>query len=282
MALKPFRAEKRAIIEDLEEKAYRAFVLETEKAAINMAEFSDRYSASEIARDQDYVRDRQGKFAPQERILERRGKILEAIIFIQSELNNWFGENAFTVKTSLFDDIAHGVDLVVELVDNEGISRLFLAIDVTTTQDEEYLSGKLLKIKKEVEEGKLSRVKYFQSEADPEFREPLLNIPRVVLAADTKTLHELIELSLNKDPRLANHPVQRQFLEEMGLQLARFIPFASSETAKKLADALALIQGILASKQNIPTDFRHEDQGYILLKSILESIAQEKKAPKAS
>ncbi|MDO8494975.1 MAG: hypothetical protein Q7S32_00415 [bacterium] len=279
MGEKLLPAERRAHLEELETKAYEAFVLQAEEAAIDIRKFEDKYPAKEIAHDQAYVADRQGKFNQQERSRNRRGKILEALIFVQSELNNWFGDNAFTVKTSTYDDIANGVDLVIELVDHDGVSRLALAIDVASTEDEEYLTGKLLKIKKEVEEGRLSTVKYFQSEAQEDFKEPLLHIPRVVLAADTKTYQSLLELSVeNKREELATHQVQRQFLEEIGLQLARLIPFSSGEASKKLTTALTLIQGILKGKENISTNFRHEDQAYVMLRSILDRMAQEKKS----
>lgn len=277
--VKLFGAEKQAHHQELEDKAHRAFVLQAEKEAIDITLFGDRYPKEEVAHDQAYVADRRAKFSRTEQIHDRKGRILEAIVLIQGELNNWFGENSFIIKTSPFDDIAHGVDLVVELVDKDGVSRLALAIDVLSSEDEELLKEKLLKIRKEIENGKLSTIKYFQSAAQADFREPLPHIPRMILAADNKTYRDLVELSVNEEKeKLANHRVQRQFLEEIGLQLAHFILLAPTGTDHQLAAALKLIQNVIQEKQNIPTDFRYEDQSYVMLKILLGEMGQKKMA----
>ncbi len=73
-------------------------------------------------------------------------------------------------------------------------------------------------IKKEIEEGKLARIKYFVSE-HMNIRGELKKVPRLVIGADRETVKELGELWINRDNKaLEKHPIQFTLLKEILLQ----------------------------------------------------------------
>jgi hypothetical protein len=69
------------------------------------------------------------------------------------------------MATSKFDDIVNGVDGVIEFLDNEEESsqeHIALSFDVVFSSDEQRVIHKLNRTKKEIENGKLTEVKYFE------------------------------------------------------------------------------------------------------------------------
>lgn len=189
-------------------------------------DFVDLYGEDEIKHDLTYVAKREKKFAEEEEgsagILKnkRLAKVLESIIFDQGELSNWFGEQALTIKTSRYDDIANGVDMVIEFADpaehaGESFDRLGLAIDISFRND---VSGKFDHIKDEIDSGELTEVKYFKSERSR--AQHLEHLPRVIIDCAPETIEELVKFWVTKDHRrLAYHPIQVQMLHEISEQL---------------------------------------------------------------
>ena len=49
----------------------------------------------------------------------KRSEALEIIIINEGEINNWFGENAYLVRTTKFDDFINGFDGILE-IDSQG------------------------------------------------------------------------------------------------------------------------------------------------------------------
>lgn len=267
--------EKSFFARELEEKAYGLFVLKSKQELIDLKKFAEIYSQNEIERDLGYVRKREAQFSQQEQVTEKKSQILEAIITSRAELDNWFGEDSFVVKTSRFDDIANGVDVVLELVNENGVRQLALAVDVTVSKESGVVGQKLLSIKRELENGQLAGVKYFKSEADKEFMGPLPSLLKLVVGVDPGTLNRLMELSLNKDYKaLRNEPVQRQLLEEMELQLRAFLNLSniSDNTKKAIREALKHIEAIIKTKNDLLTNFREDDQSFISIKTAVNSI----------
>jgi hypothetical protein len=222
----------------------KAFVLAQEiirRAQIDEKKFSGLYDPKEILKDSRYVEKRTADF--QKDLAQGRvnpdsiklGTIFEAITIAARE---WFGENAQTIKTSKYDDIANGIDLIAELSREKEkvfVGEIGLAVDVTFNEEFE---GKIDRIKKEIEEGKLSSVKYFES-SQRKFKGQLSDIVRVVISASRDTVIDLAEVLLvaTKNPKiLFEHQFQFQALEEIIAQLKAYEEYARSLGKNNLAD----------------------------------------------
>lgn len=194
----------------------------------------------------------------------------ETLMMIQAELCEWLGPEAMTVRVSKFDDVKNGVDFVIRFPDGPDI-----AVDVTASYDQ--LPKKFERVKREIDRGRLADLKYFYDELTGE-RGPLKDIPRVVVAADGRTIGRLSELWLSKDKKtLKDHFVQMQILEEIGLELRAFRKYA--ETAQrpalvaKYAAALNAIEAVLAQKKNRPAE---RDNLFTAVKNQMERFGAER------
>lgn len=149
--------------------------------------------------------------------------ILEAVISDHAEMSNWFGPNSFSVKTSRYDDIKNGVDMVIEFVEDNSASHLALGIDVTFSPR---LDKNFQRIKGEIEQGQLAKIKYFRSEA-LNFRGELTNLPRFVIMVDNKTAQNLAKLWFQgENNKLGEHFVQLQILSQILIQAELFSRYA--------------------------------------------------------
>ncbi len=254
------------------EKAERLLRAES----IEPSQFEYLYGKEAIAVDEKYVEEKEREFKksanPEHERLAKLATVFEAIVHDQVELNEWFGENVNTIKTSRFDDIRNGVDSVAEF--REGVvatSHLAFAIDVTFSGDTE---KKFERIREEIERGELARVKYFVSERTG-FIGELRTVPRVVVGADVRTVKQLSELWLERDNKsLAKHPIQLQILEEISSQLEAFRNYAEKKGKDKLVlkynDSIELIQKILEDKKVALDDTGERDS---VFSSIQENLS---------
>lgn len=208
--------------------------------AVDPHDFVQLYGEENVTRDLAYAEKREQEFTHDAN--KKYAEVLEAILYDQIELSDWFGPKARTIKTSFFDDIVNGSDLILELEElDQTLSHLSLSIDVTfgtTTEDKKFSA-----IKEKIDAGKLGEVKYFQSEKTGK-PEKLNKVPQVVIGVEKDSVIQLAGLWMGEHGRskegktkLAIHPVQRLILEEILLQLKTFKHYA--EITKK--DSLALI-----------------------------------------
>ncbi len=228
-------------------------ILEDDKDFINL------YGDVSIKKDMAFVERREQRFrkeaTPGLEAKYKAAHILEYIIFEQSELSEWFGSQAHTIKTSRLDDIANGVDMVIEFQDPEdykdrSFDRLGLAVDISFGVD---LSGKFHRIKEEIDNGTLSEVKYFKSERSP--AQKLEHLPRIVIGCSGATIDELVKLWTTGDKvRLGNHPLQVQLLHEIQIQLEVFEDYAlyvakNEEMANIYKGLRGIVDPLLAEKR---------------------------------
>ncbi|OGI70500.1 hypothetical protein A3A09_02630 [Candidatus Nomurabacteria bacterium RIFCSPLOWO2_01_FULL_42_20] len=247
------------------------------KFAIKTENFYDLYGRENVEKDLEYVKKMKSIFEKESSseagVLKRMSILFETIIFDRSERSEWLGRDVVTIKTSHYDDIANGVDLVAEFLikeEKESFSHLAFAVDVTFSAETDQ---KLKKIKKEIEEGKLSTVKYFESE-HVEFRGQMENLPRVVIAASAKTVEDLNELWLEKTKentqKLNSHFIQFQMLEEIISQLKTFRNYAENlgqEKIRQKYDGLYnLVQDIYKKRKKDVKDPGDRDNVYYDLK----------------
>jgi hypothetical protein len=192
---KGFLAPNTERLPEAEEALYKVLVPENEKRAIQLDEFADLYDPEIIKRDKAYVQNLEGKFnadgTPESS--KKFGKLFEAIINNQIENSDLMGPRADVIVPSRFDDIANGVDSIVRFKEEKGAtSHLALAIDVTRSRAE--IENKFSRIRSSIEDGKLSRIKYFKSK---NFRGELKPVARVVIGADHAVTEDISDLILS-------------------------------------------------------------------------------------
>ena len=223
---------------EVEEKIYAKVCRFLENnPPIDLDDFANFYAREIIDDDKRVIVDCEQKFLkrakedPEKERWQRLALVFEALVLDQTERSNWLGTDAMTIRASKFDDYVNGVDMIVEFP--EEISRhLALAVDVTTS---DLLVKKFLRIREEIDNGRLSQIKYFNSK---NFRGELKNVPRVIIGADRSTIRQVGELWLeNKNKELAVHPVRKIILDEIMVQLKAFSDYAVSRGKKDIADS---------------------------------------------
>lgn len=229
--------------------------------------FTDLYSPDVISRDLAYVESMERKFDRGDNDREKQSKmfadILEAIIFEHGEQSNWFGEQATTIKTSRYDDIYNGVDMITEFDEGQNrSSHAAFAIDATYSHDK--AGEKFGRIKKKIDSGKLAKVRYFISGS---FRGELSDIPMTVASAHPRTVTELTELWINNDKqKLANHWIQFQLLEELMAQCQAFSVYAQKKGSDFMAERYKHIEEItreiLRQKRGLVKDTGQRDDNF--------------------
>ncbi len=242
-----FNPEREAMRHSNFDAAFQRALKVLDEDGIDPESFRDLYGNTNVNRDLVYVADRKARFAKEDRSeqgeLRKLAKIFEAIVHEQAEMSNWLGEDAHTIRPSEFDDIANGVDSIVEFQQGDtAASHLALAIDVTFNSQAE---DKLRRIKKEIEQGEMSHIRYFESEFMG-FRGELSQVPRVIIGADRKAVGELVEMWMEGGPRaLADHPIQQQIVREIAMQLEAFSSYARSKNQTEVASVYTKTQGIV-------------------------------------
>lgn len=243
------------------DKAYELAEKVLEADRIDPQKF-EHYDKQMVDRDMQYVRDREAQFERESRPEARQDKkmatVMEAIIHEQVELGDWLGPNAQTITPSHYDDIANGVDSIVRLQrEGEGDTHLGLAIDVTFSTD---IRGKLNKIMEDIEQGKLTEIKYFASPNPEDSNEYVytgsLKIPRVVVGIEKQVVEKLADLWLKKNKKeLGQHPIQHVIAKEILDQLAVFEQYARSRNNRNNIAAVyrqvsAVIERSLKEKED--------------------------------
>jgi len=213
-------------------------------------EFVNYYGEKNVEEDIEYVKKREKEFSNRiedENYNKKLATIFEAIILEQIYFSEWLGEDTETYASSLFDDFAKGVDVIVEFNNNEDDSDfLAFAVDATFESD---MSRKFKIIKNSIEKG-ISEVKYFSHNGEI----GLKNLPRFVVGADAKTINELVELWLSDDKHaFGEHPIQIQILEEIISQAKFFKEYAigvdRNEIASKYNEVGERLSGVLKKKE---------------------------------
>lgn|SRR3989338_8429495 len=255
------------------------------KDPIDPGDFTDY---KDVEKDIAFVKKMEADFgagfarkSPDEQRIIKLSKIIEAIIFEHGEKSNWFGESATTIQTSRFDDIVHHVDTIIEF--QEGIvsaSHLAVAIDVTIADK---IDKKFDYIKKCIDTGKLTEIKYFVSEF-LSFHGRKTNVPHVVIGIGRNTAYNVTDAWIKRDmKKLATHPIQITILEEMRVQLQAFKDYAEKigkdEIASIFEKTCGIVQNIMDSKEITARDTRNldaTDDMFYAVKFAAEHLAERK------
>lgn len=207
------------------DNAYKKMMTNLEDITIREDDFLNIYTAEEIAQDKETILEKEKSFKEKELNEEldqqKRASVLEYLIYEQGKQAGWLGKDITTVRVSRFDDIINGIDIIIEF-EKEKEKYLGLAVDVSYSLN---IEKKLDRIKNEIDSGELGKVKYYKSSHSGPAR--LTNIPRIVIACDSKTVNELTELWLEEDrEKLANHPIQLQIITQIYSQLKLYEEYA--------------------------------------------------------
>lgn len=250
-------------------------VLTNPDYAIQEGEFSSVYAQETIERDVALTKRLRASFSRDSSEADRNTKkvaeVLEGLVLMNSELNNWLG-NATTLKSSEYDDYVNGVDMISEWKSPEGPQVLALAVDVTFGS--QAVAKKIARIKSEMQAGKLGSIKYFRTDDGvPQPAQP--NVPRIVIGVSQDVVDELAGLWLLKDNKaLANHPIQKLFLQQMSLQLSHMKRYAQAhghETCAVECDkAHKIVRRILENKESIRLGDLNTDSVAVALKAEVE------------
>lgn len=243
-----------------------------EKLAIEPTDFippNGMYDADQVRRDLNYVEDRKKDFEASS--LSRFGEtqltneevrqlaeILEFEIIKGINVGNWL-PFCKAIKTSEYDDIANGVDMVVEFARGDMNNHLGLAVDVSFSHN---LKNKFQRIKNEIDafDGKTNRlgyVRYFESKATG-IKGELHDLPRVVTALDLGVMEDLAR---QKD--LKGHATQHEVIIEIENQLNTFVNYADGNNplaAPALRRAQKFI-GIISNQLESQTQLETSEYG---------------------
>jgi hypothetical protein len=226
---------------------------------ISEKDFIEPYGESNVMADLARVTEIESKFVAKE--TDKISDIFEALVVWNGEQSNWLGENAVTIQTSRYDDVINGVDAVIEFQGREPrtASYLGLAADVTFSMS---AVDKFDKLRGQIENGELSKVKYFHS-SHMSLHGQLSNLPEVVIGVEGRMVLELGELWLERQHGvLAEHKVQIMLLKQIREQLITFAMYAESlgkdDIANIYKERLLIIEDILNKKADLVKRFEFE------------------------
>ncbi len=236
-------------------------VLSNPDYAIREADFIPVYGPEIVAADTAFANRLKSEFdvrdTPEEKKLKQIADIFEAIVLIESESSEWFG-NARTLKTSPFDDYINKVDMIAEWFTPEDGSRL-LALAVDVTFGTKNIQRKLEAIKMEIDSGKLGSIKYFKDERG-DFIGTRNNVPRTVIGVSESLVEELAGLWVAKNNKaLGEHPIQRLFLDEIETQLNAMYDYALKQGKSDVALAYKQVLGVVRPIRESKLPFRSRE-----------------------
>lgn len=245
------------------------------EGAINPKNLTQWYGEGNVAADLAYVESRKKDFL--ETAQKKYADVLEAIL--HNQIPEWLGPGVRTIKTSPYDDIANGSDLILEFAQAEQeTSHLSLSIDVTFGTTTE--GGKFKKIKDQIDTGTLGKIKYFHSEKEGRARE-LINLPQVVIGVEKDLVVQLAGIWVDdhghkkeRNVELAAHPVQRLIFTEILMQLRIFRTYAEETKKKPLVliyqKDIDILENLLKGKPLVDITKLKQDKVFLAIKEALK------------
>ena len=228
---------------------------------INEVDFVPKYGQEVIDADVAFANGLKNEFeardTPEEKKLKHIADVFEAIVLTQSDSNGWLG-NARTLKTAPYDDFKNKVDMIAEWFTPEEGSRL-LALAVDVTFGAKSVQKKLEAIKAEIDSGKLGSIKYFKDERG-DFIGMRNNVPRTVIGVSELVIEELADLWVHrKHTALAEHPIQRLFLDEIDAQLMMMHNYALKKGKLDAVLAYKQVLGVIQPLRDSKAKFRSKE-----------------------
>lgn len=203
--------------------------------------------------------------------LRKLAEILEYQIIKGVNIDEWI-PHFKAIKTSEYDDIANGIDVILEFIRGTQAGHFGLAVDVSFSKSVDY---KFDGIRDEIlafdgEENVLGKAVYFKSPATG-YKGSLTGIPRVVAALDISVMQDLAKKSKSKS---AGQMARLSVMSSIERQLLTFHNFAvehKPECAPNYERAYNLIRAINGLME---TDKLLEESGYARNSVIEESVTR--------
>lgn len=234
------------------EAAYKK-AIETETDQIQMDDFEGVYGIDIVAKHRKDAESLGRIFEKQKQHPEfaegyRLGKILEAIVTEQIELNEWLGPNVDTQQTTDYDDYINGIDFVAEFNEEGALRHMGFAIDATYGK-KEVIRLKLEKIRSQLHRGELGEVQYFQT-VDKTIQGKKRLIPKVVLAIDKGLVVDLARAWVKGEQKaLAHHPVKEMIMIEILDQLEGQLNYARALERRNHPGSENLVRPLMAQTE---------------------------------
>lgn len=222
------------------------------QGAIDPESFSDLYGKENIAADQRAVRNVKSKF--ENNTTKQVSDIFEALVLTHTELSNWLGPNTETIRTSEYDDIMNGVDLVLEFNEENTTKHLALGIDVTFGTST--MEKKFAHIKDEINKDELAKVKYFTAHG---YKGSLNQLPRIVVGVDLDKIVQLTGMWERKENvKLADHITKDILISEIEMQLNAYKKYADSigsvSASKSYTQAMHILRRVHTVRNGFSDD----------------------------
>ncbi len=255
-------------------------ILNNRDYSIQAPDFFDLYGEENVKNDMRAVKAKRDAYqmsdTPEMKEAAMASEVFEAIVIQHAELSNWLGNNVSVLKTSRYDDLFRGTDMVAEWRQPEGKPSQVLALAVDITFGARAVEKKLDGMRRRIDKGELTSIKYFKT-ADGSFRGERNGVPHVVIGVDKDSVRELARLWMRNDKTaLAAHPIQRMLVDEMCEQLKVIQAYAKSIGQQKVADAyansLAIIEPLKHIKSSVSLSGVPRDRVYDQLMSQTKSV----------
>ncbi|MCX6714218.1 MAG: hypothetical protein NTX72_00185 [Candidatus Uhrbacteria bacterium] len=265
------------------EAAYQK-ALETETDQIQVEDFEGVYGKKQLRAQAKEVERLRGIFDhgsanPEMGEMRQLGKILEAIVIEQIELNEWLGPNINTQQTCEYDDYANGIDFVTEFNEDGALRHMGFAIDATHGKGQ-VIRLKLEKIRSQLNRGELGEMTYFQT-VDQSIQGRKRFIPKIVLALEKQHVVDIARLWVQgNQTALAEHPVRQTIMKEIVDQLAGQLAYAhaleasGNPKAAKLVEVLSAQYGAMqrTASRVSPSKISYVDQGAETIKNSVKNV----------
>ncbi len=217
------------------------------KNLTDMDKFDKIISSDKKEADKEKVyelREKQKKLEEEQPFHKRyppeRALLAEYLFDKYANASKWFGENTTVTKTLEFDDRTHHADGVATWYDKNGKVLARLAFDVTISRDPEVLSKKQGFIDRDLKEGNLTSVDYFDPNNILETKSSLKQIPRVVIEVPQEDLPDLCKKAMtgiSKDGKIDYSVLDddsiRQYIKKVSIK--------SLQNQQKLLEDLSIV-----------------------------------------
>jgi hypothetical protein len=206
------------------EKGYKKALAEAPR--VRMSDFKDLYGEETIKKEEILAEEEEKKIinsSPDVREAYFLAKAFEGIVC--SKTKEWYGENAEAKLASPYDDAMHGADILLSFRDEEAKEVFSVGVDVTMSKGH---VQKFKSIRKEIEEGTLGIIKYF----DPREGEKE-KIPHVVIGIEGGEAKKMNGEWLEGKDSLNTHWASYEFIVQMLIQLHAFREYAKTERNKE-------------------------------------------------
>ncbi len=247
--------------------------------AIKPEQLADLYGEDMLRRDAEYVQTRNLQFKSGENQVVADGltsgevrklaEVLEYQIIRGINIGNWI-PFCSAIKTSEYDDIANGVDMVMEFQKSQQLGHLGLGIDISFSHN---LHNKFQRIKNEIDaydgaRNRLGTVKYYQSHQTG-IRGELSGLPRSVIALDIGVIEDLAR---TKGTGMANHMAKHTIITEMEQQLAVFADYAHKHNRRCYEQIMRAQNFMRVISEHTKSQQTLADSGYEKNRKVQEAI----------